>query len=163
MPPSWVCSNCQAEYDHSSIEVALVEALQKKLMAFVLQDLVRSGGRGCLSRALTAANVQLLPASNGAGLPKTLGTGLLAAQWRGNGAAQHPLAGTIAVCLAATVGGTGGSWLQPQGHTAPLCRALQATGIRQSEPVPSAWRWGVGPNHRAIPWPQQSSSAPRPV
>ncbi|CAM2103355.1 unnamed protein product [Caretta caretta] len=39
VPPSWVCSNCQAEYDHSSIEVALVEALQKKLMAFVLQDL----------------------------------------------------------------------------------------------------------------------------
>ncbi|XP_038229566.1 DNA polymerase epsilon catalytic subunit A isoform X2 [Dermochelys coriacea] len=39
VPPSWVCANCQVEYDHSSIEVALVEALQKKLMAFVLQDL----------------------------------------------------------------------------------------------------------------------------
>ncbi|XP_065594891.1 DNA polymerase epsilon catalytic subunit A [Cyrtonyx montezumae] len=38
--PSWVCSNCQAQYDSDSIEMALVEALQKKLMAFVLQDLV---------------------------------------------------------------------------------------------------------------------------
>lgn len=40
--PSWVCSNCQAEYNSDSIEKALVEALQKKLMAFTLQDLVRS-------------------------------------------------------------------------------------------------------------------------
>ncbi|PKK16595.1 hypothetical protein A306_00000309, partial [Columba livia] len=38
--PSWVCSNCQAQYDSDAIEAALVEALQKKLMAFVLQDLV---------------------------------------------------------------------------------------------------------------------------
>uniref|UniRef100_A0A8C3L7G5 DNA polymerase epsilon catalytic subunit n=1 Tax=Chrysolophus pictus TaxID=9089 RepID=A0A8C3L7G5_CHRPC len=41
--PSWVCSNCQAQYDSDSIEMALVEALQKKLMAFMLQDLVRLG------------------------------------------------------------------------------------------------------------------------
>ncbi|KYO36959.1 DNA polymerase epsilon catalytic subunit A [Alligator mississippiensis] len=38
--PSWVCSNCQAEYNSDSIEKALVEALQKKLMAFTLQDLM---------------------------------------------------------------------------------------------------------------------------
>ncbi|XP_067406281.1 DNA polymerase epsilon catalytic subunit A [Emydura macquarii macquarii] len=40
VPPSWVCSNCQAEYERGCIETALVEALQKKLMAFALQDLV---------------------------------------------------------------------------------------------------------------------------
>lgn len=40
MLPSWVCSNCEAQYDSDSIEMALVEALQKKLMAFMLQDLV---------------------------------------------------------------------------------------------------------------------------
>ncbi|XP_075753979.1 DNA polymerase epsilon catalytic subunit A isoform X1 [Pelodiscus sinensis] len=40
VPPGWVCSNCQAEYDRDGIEMALVEALQKKLMAFTLQDLV---------------------------------------------------------------------------------------------------------------------------
>ncbi|KAJ7309581.1 hypothetical protein JRQ81_007633, partial [Phrynocephalus forsythii] len=38
--PNWVCSNCQAEYELEAIEVALVEALQKKLMAFTLQDLL---------------------------------------------------------------------------------------------------------------------------
>ncbi|NWX80884.1 DPOE1 polymerase, partial [Alca torda] len=38
--PSWVCANCQAQYDSAAIETALVEALQKKLMAFMLQDLV---------------------------------------------------------------------------------------------------------------------------
>lgn len=38
--PQWVCSNCQAEYDTDSIEMALVEALQKKMMAFMLQDLM---------------------------------------------------------------------------------------------------------------------------
>ncbi|XP_062457421.1 LOW QUALITY PROTEIN: DNA polymerase epsilon catalytic subunit A-like [Rhea pennata] len=38
--PSWVCSNCQAQYDSDSIEMALVEALQKKLMAYLLQDLM---------------------------------------------------------------------------------------------------------------------------
>lgn len=43
MLPSWVCSNCQAQYDSDAIETALVEALQKKLMAFVLQDLVSAG------------------------------------------------------------------------------------------------------------------------
>ncbi|XP_069475427.1 DNA polymerase epsilon catalytic subunit A isoform X1 [Ambystoma mexicanum] len=37
--PKWICTNCQAEYDSDSIEMALVEALQKKLMAFMLQDL----------------------------------------------------------------------------------------------------------------------------
>lgn len=43
MLPSWACSNCQAQYDSDAIEAALVEALQKKLMAFVLQDLVSAG------------------------------------------------------------------------------------------------------------------------
>lgn len=38
--PQWLCSNCQAAYDSSVIEMALVEALQRKLMAFTLQDLV---------------------------------------------------------------------------------------------------------------------------
>ncbi|KAM9259918.1 LOW QUALITY PROTEIN: DNA polymerase epsilon catalytic subunit A [Cariama cristata] len=38
--PSWICSNCQAQYDSNAIETVLVEALQKKLMAFMLQDLV---------------------------------------------------------------------------------------------------------------------------
>ncbi|KAL0193991.1 hypothetical protein M9458_012287, partial [Cirrhinus mrigala] len=37
----WFCSNCQAQYDTESIEMALVEALQKKLMSYTLQDLVR--------------------------------------------------------------------------------------------------------------------------
>lgn len=45
MLPQWLCSNCQAPYDSSAIEMALVEALQKKLMAFTLQDLVSSGSR----------------------------------------------------------------------------------------------------------------------
>lgn len=43
--PQWFCSNCQAAYDSSVIEMALVEALQKKLMAFTLQDLVSSGSQ----------------------------------------------------------------------------------------------------------------------
>lgn len=38
--PQWFCSNCQAQYETSSIEMALVEALQKKLMSYTLQDLV---------------------------------------------------------------------------------------------------------------------------
>ncbi|XP_029426854.1 DNA polymerase epsilon catalytic subunit A isoform X2 [Rhinatrema bivittatum] len=38
--PRWVCTNCQAAYDSDSIEMALIEALQKKLMAFTLQDLI---------------------------------------------------------------------------------------------------------------------------
>lgn len=38
--PQWFCSNCQAQYDTESIEMALVEALQKKLMSYTLQDLV---------------------------------------------------------------------------------------------------------------------------
>lgn len=42
MLPQWLCSNCQIAYDSSVIEMALVEALQKKLMAFTLQDLVGS-------------------------------------------------------------------------------------------------------------------------
>uniref|UniRef100_A0A2K5CE53 DNA polymerase epsilon catalytic subunit n=1 Tax=Aotus nancymaae TaxID=37293 RepID=A0A2K5CE53_AOTNA len=44
--PQWLCSNCQAAYDSSAIEMALVEALQKKLMAFTLQDLVCLKCRG---------------------------------------------------------------------------------------------------------------------
>lgn len=39
--PQWFCSNCQAQYETESIEIALVEALQKKLMSYTLQDLVR--------------------------------------------------------------------------------------------------------------------------
>lgn len=42
MLPQWLCSNCQAAYDSSVIEMTLVEALHKKLMAFTLQDLVGS-------------------------------------------------------------------------------------------------------------------------
>ncbi|XP_060641327.2 DNA polymerase epsilon catalytic subunit A [Anolis sagrei] len=38
--PSWACPSCQAPYDSDAIEIALAEALQKKLMAFTLQDLV---------------------------------------------------------------------------------------------------------------------------
>ncbi|NXS23064.1 DPOE1 polymerase, partial [Mystacornis crossleyi] len=38
--PGWVCPNCQVQYDTDAIETVLVEALQKKLMAFMLQDLV---------------------------------------------------------------------------------------------------------------------------
>ncbi|KAJ8415285.1 hypothetical protein AAFF_G00422650 [Aldrovandia affinis] len=38
--PQWFCSNCQAQYETDTIEVALVEALQKKLMTYTLQDLV---------------------------------------------------------------------------------------------------------------------------
>lgn len=38
--PQWFCSNCQAQYETESIEMALVEALQKKLMSFTLQDVV---------------------------------------------------------------------------------------------------------------------------
>nr|XP_039327534.1 DNA polymerase epsilon catalytic subunit A [Saimiri boliviensis boliviensis] len=44
--PQWLCSNCQAAYDSSAIEMALVDVLQKKLMAFTLQDLVCLKCRG---------------------------------------------------------------------------------------------------------------------
>lgn len=44
--PQWLCSNCQIAYDSSVIEMALVEALQKKLMAFTLQDLICLKCRG---------------------------------------------------------------------------------------------------------------------
>uniref|UniRef100_A0A669BHH7 DNA polymerase epsilon catalytic subunit n=1 Tax=Oreochromis niloticus TaxID=8128 RepID=A0A669BHH7_ORENI len=44
--PQWFCSNCQAQYDTNSIEMALVEALQKKLMSYTLQDLVCSKCKG---------------------------------------------------------------------------------------------------------------------
>lgn len=37
--PQWFCSNCQAQYETDSIEMSLVEALQKKLMSYTLQDL----------------------------------------------------------------------------------------------------------------------------
>ncbi|GFN92310.1 DNA polymerase epsilon catalytic subunit a [Plakobranchus ocellatus] len=36
----WLCSQCQTEYDFSEIEQKLVDALHRKSMAFVLQDLV---------------------------------------------------------------------------------------------------------------------------
>ena len=41
--PQWFCSNCQAQYETEFIEMSLVEALQKKLMSFTLQDLVGGG------------------------------------------------------------------------------------------------------------------------
>ncbi|KAF7467824.1 hypothetical protein GHT09_000761 [Marmota monax] len=44
--PQWLCPNCQATYDSAAIEMALVEALQRKLMAFTLQDLVCLKCRG---------------------------------------------------------------------------------------------------------------------
>lgn len=43
MLPGWLCPSCHVQYDTDAIEMALVEALQKKLMAFVLQDLVSTG------------------------------------------------------------------------------------------------------------------------
>ncbi|KAG2471169.1 DPOE1 polymerase, partial [Polypterus senegalus] len=36
----WFCSNCHNPYETDNIEMALVEALQKKLMTYTLQDLV---------------------------------------------------------------------------------------------------------------------------
>ncbi|XP_061624174.1 DNA polymerase epsilon catalytic subunit A isoform X2 [Phyllopteryx taeniolatus] len=44
--PQWFCSNCQAQYETESIEMALVEALQKKLMSYTLQDLVCTKCKG---------------------------------------------------------------------------------------------------------------------
>ncbi|KAJ8286048.1 hypothetical protein GJAV_G00033960 [Gymnothorax javanicus] len=44
--PQWFCSNCQAQYETEGIEMALVEALQKKLMTYTLQDLVCTKCRG---------------------------------------------------------------------------------------------------------------------
>jgi len=38
--PQWFCSNCQTQYETECIEMALVDALQKKLMSYTLQDLV---------------------------------------------------------------------------------------------------------------------------
>ncbi|KAL6114248.1 pole [Pungitius sinensis] len=44
--PQWFCSNCQAQYETECIEMALVEALQKKLMSYMLQDLVCTKCKG---------------------------------------------------------------------------------------------------------------------
>ncbi|KAG9339579.1 hypothetical protein JZ751_023470 [Albula glossodonta] len=44
--PQWFCSNCQAQYETEAIEMALVEALQKKLMSYTLQDLVCTKCKG---------------------------------------------------------------------------------------------------------------------
>ncbi|XP_018524002.1 DNA polymerase epsilon catalytic subunit A [Lates calcarifer] len=44
--PQWFCSNCQAQYETETIEMALVEALQKKLMSYTLQDLVCTKCKG---------------------------------------------------------------------------------------------------------------------
>ncbi|KAJ8379395.1 hypothetical protein SKAU_G00001730 [Synaphobranchus kaupii] len=44
--PQWFCSNCQAQYETEGIEMALVEALQKKLMTYTLQDLVCAKCKG---------------------------------------------------------------------------------------------------------------------
>uniref|UniRef100_A0AAX7U0J0 DNA polymerase epsilon catalytic subunit n=1 Tax=Astatotilapia calliptera TaxID=8154 RepID=A0AAX7U0J0_ASTCA len=51
--PQWFCSNCQAQYDTESIEMALVEALQKKLMSYTLQDLVCSKCKGVKETNMT--------------------------------------------------------------------------------------------------------------
>ncbi|MEQ2187283.1 hypothetical protein GOODEAATRI_003087 [Goodea atripinnis] len=42
----WFCSNCQMQYETDSIEMALVEALQKKLMSYTLQDLACTKCKG---------------------------------------------------------------------------------------------------------------------
>lgn len=47
--PQWFCSNCQAQYETESIEMALVEALQKKLMSYTLQDLVSKNWNNILT------------------------------------------------------------------------------------------------------------------
>ncbi|KAM9811154.1 DNA polymerase epsilon catalytic subunit A [Neosynchiropus ocellatus] len=44
--PQWFCSNCQAQYETESIEMSLVEALQKKLMSYSLQDLACNKCKG---------------------------------------------------------------------------------------------------------------------
>uniref|UniRef100_A0A3P9H1R7 DNA polymerase epsilon catalytic subunit n=1 Tax=Oryzias latipes TaxID=8090 RepID=A0A3P9H1R7_ORYLA len=44
--PQWFCSNCQAQYETDSVEVSLIEALQKKLMSYTLQDLVCNKCKG---------------------------------------------------------------------------------------------------------------------
>ncbi|XP_041095859.1 DNA polymerase epsilon catalytic subunit A [Polyodon spathula] len=44
--PQWFCSNCQAQYETDGIETALVEALQKKLMTYTLQDLICTKCKG---------------------------------------------------------------------------------------------------------------------
>uniref|UniRef100_A0A3Q3JPX5 DNA polymerase epsilon catalytic subunit n=1 Tax=Monopterus albus TaxID=43700 RepID=A0A3Q3JPX5_MONAL len=44
--PQWFCSNCLTQYETESIEMALVEALQKKLMSYTLQDLVCTKCKG---------------------------------------------------------------------------------------------------------------------
>ncbi|RXM93467.1 DNA polymerase epsilon catalytic subunit A, partial [Acipenser ruthenus] len=44
--PQWFCSNCQAQYETDAIETALVEALQKKLMTYTLQDLICTKCKG---------------------------------------------------------------------------------------------------------------------
>uniref|UniRef100_A0A3B5MER7 DNA polymerase epsilon catalytic subunit n=1 Tax=Xiphophorus couchianus TaxID=32473 RepID=A0A3B5MER7_9TELE len=44
--PQWFCSNCQMQYETESIETALVDALQKKLMSYTLQDLVCTKCKG---------------------------------------------------------------------------------------------------------------------
>uniref|UniRef100_A0A3B3CYW5 DNA polymerase epsilon catalytic subunit n=1 Tax=Oryzias melastigma TaxID=30732 RepID=A0A3B3CYW5_ORYME len=44
--PQWFCSNCQAQYETETIEVSLIEALQKKLMSYTLQDLVCNKCKG---------------------------------------------------------------------------------------------------------------------
>lgn len=42
----WCCTNCQVAYESEAIEMALVEALKKKMMAYTLQDLVCSKCKG---------------------------------------------------------------------------------------------------------------------
>nr|XP_023689121.1 DNA polymerase epsilon catalytic subunit A [Paramormyrops kingsleyae]XP_023689122.1 DNA polymerase epsilon catalytic subunit A [Paramormyrops kingsleyae]XP_023689123.1 DNA polymerase epsilon catalytic subunit A [Paramormyrops kingsleyae] len=44
--PQWFCSNCQAQYETETIEMSLVEAFQKKLMTYTLQDLVCAKCKG---------------------------------------------------------------------------------------------------------------------
>lgn len=69
MLPGWLCPNCHMQYNTDAIEMALVEALQKKLMAFVLQDLVSTGiPRSARSCGCLSLDTFTLPLAEGLGL-----------------------------------------------------------------------------------------------
>lgn len=61
MLPQWFCSNCEAQYETEWVERALVEALQKKLMSYTLQDLVRDSWLDIVWRFTTFAIYCTLP------------------------------------------------------------------------------------------------------
>lgn len=69
MLPGWHCPNCHVQYNINAIEMALVEALQKKLMAFMLQDLVSTGiPRSAHSRGGLCLDTFTSPLTEGLGL-----------------------------------------------------------------------------------------------